>query len=69
MSRTYQKLETQQYLEPFKKQAKARAKSRPRKSSGDMNLVFFGAFLVLALLMAADQIPPFYDWPFIRLFF
>ncbi len=69
MTRTYQKLETQKYLSPAKQEAKTRAKNRPRKSVGDFNLVLFGAFMALALLMAADKIPAVYDWPFLRFLF
>ena len=67
--RTYQQLESEKYMHSAKKEARTRAKNRPRKSIGDFNMILFGAFMVFALLLAADKIPPVYDWPFLRFFF
>ena len=69
MARVYQELESAKYLQPTRQEALRKVKSGKKATLTDFNFVFFGVFMIGALLMAAEKIPAFQEWPFLRLLF
>ena len=69
MARAYQHLETEKYFQASSGQEPKKVRREKKATLGSFNFVLFGVFLVVALLIASEQVPALQEWPFLRMLF